>query len=83
MANERMFLLHAPSGYYVRLGKRMGWGWYGVPQDIAQRIQRLYDLIETQEAEGDQDYLVVAFDGDPRLRTHVEANENTTDTPAS
>ena len=71
MANERIFLLHAPSGYYVPLGKRMAWGWYNVPKDAAERIQRLYDLIDSQEAQGDQDYIVVAFEGDPRLRFNV------------
>lgn len=69
MANERMFLLHEPSGFYVPLGKRMGWGWYGPPE--AERIQRLFDAVETQEAEGDQDCFVLAFDGDPRLKRNV------------
>ncbi len=72
MANERMYLLHADSGYYVPLGRRMGWGWYGVPEEVGRRIQTLYDFVESQEAEGDQDAFVVAFEGDERLKTNVK-----------
>lgn len=74
MANERMYLLHEPSGFYVPLGKRMGWGWYGVPVDIGFHIRSLYELVECQEAEGDQDAFVVAFEGDDRLRVSVPSH---------
>lgn len=70
MANERMFLLHEPSGFYVPLGKRMGWGYYNAPK--GERIQRLFDMVESQEAYGDQDAFVVAFEGDQRLKVNVK-----------
>lgn len=71
MANERMYLLHTDSGYYVPLGKRMGWGWYGLPDDAHRRIKKLYSMVESQEAEGDQDAFVVAFENDSRLKANV------------
>ena len=71
MANERMFLLHEPSGCYVPLGKRMGWGWYGTPEAIRERILKLFEMVESQEAEGDQDAFIVAFEGDQRLKRNV------------
>lgn len=73
MANNRMYLLHSPSGYYVMLGKRMGWGWYKAPSQ--DDIQNLFDKVYTQEAEGDQDEFVVAFEGDRRLKTNVKETE--------
>jgi len=71
MANERMFLLHEPSGYYVYLAKRMGWGWYGVPDDVKQMIELLFDAIETQVAEGEQDAISLVFENDQRLLLNV------------
>ena len=71
MANQRMFLVHVPSGCYVPLGKRMGWGWYDVPKDLSDRIQKLYKMIESQEAEGDQDDFVIAFESDKRLKKNI------------
>ena len=67
MANDRMFLLHEPSGYHVYIGKRMGWGWYGIPPAFQKTAQRLFDLVESQEAEGDQDSFVIALEADKRL----------------
>ena len=68
MANERMFLLHEPSGFYVYLAKRMGWGWYGVPDALNEAMLALFDLVERQIAEGNQDQFVIAMDGDERLK---------------
>jgi len=64
MANERMFLLHVPSGYSVYLGKRMGWGWYDADESTGPRIQRLFEMVETQQAEGEQDAFAIAFEND-------------------
>ena len=72
MANELMFLLHVPSGHYVYLAKRMGWGWYGTPDDVRDEIESLFDLVERQIAEGGQDEFAIAFEGDERL-THLVA----------
>lgn len=52
MANNRMYLVHKPSGLNVCLGKRQGWGWYGAP--ARQDLDALYEAIE-QRAEGGQD----------------------------
>ena len=65
MANERIYILHVPSGGYCFLAKRMGWGWYNVDDE---RIKCLFAAMEEGELEGDQDALVIAFDGDPRLK---------------
>lgn len=65
MANNRMYFMHRPSRKAVYLGKRMGWGWYSVPNDIKQRIERLFQMVEDQDAEGDQDDFCIALeDGD-------------------
>ena len=65
MANERMYLLHTPSGYHVCIGKRMGWGWYGAPS--SELVQELFDMVDSQEAAGDQDAFEIALESDPRL----------------
>lgn len=68
MANERMYILHVPSGGYCFLAKRMGWGWYNVDDE---RIKCLFTAMEECELEGDQDALVIAFDGDSRLKRPI------------
>lgn len=65
MANERMYILHVPSGGYCFLAKRMGWGWYNVDGD---RIRALFAALEECELDGDQDAFEIAFDGDTRLK---------------
>jgi len=72
MANERLFLKHAPSGYSVYLGKRMGWGYYDAKPDIHLAIQRLFDMVESQEADGDQDEFVAALDDEVDYEKLVE-----------
>lgn len=42
MANNRMWLVHRPSGLWVRLGKRIATSWYGSPGDM----QAFYDEVE-------------------------------------
>ena len=42
MANNRMWLLHKPTGKAVFLGKRMDDSWYGTPDDVCHRIQALF-----------------------------------------
>ena len=60
MANNRMFLLHRPTGRAVYLGKRMAWGWYDAPEDLGDRLQTLYDEIE--EANENQDDFCIAME---------------------
>jgi hypothetical protein len=74
MANERMYVLHVPSGGYCYLAKRMGWGWYGL-RDAEARLTALFSAQEHCELEGDQDAFVIAFEGDPRLKTLIKARE--------
>lgn len=64
MANNRMFLVHVPTGLAVGLGKRMGWGWYTAnAATIGQKIQLLYDTLEKDYAyEGEQDDFAVAME---------------------
>jgi hypothetical protein len=38
-----MYLVYKPSGDSVYLGKRMAWGWYGTPSDVAAQIANLFD----------------------------------------
>lgn len=42
MANNRMFLVHRPTGIAVIISKHMGWGWYN-PTD-EETMQAFYEL---------------------------------------
>ncbi|MGR9384930.1 hypothetical protein [Rhizobium leguminosarum] len=35
MANNRLILVHRPTGLRIHLGKRMAQGWYGAPEKAA------------------------------------------------
>ena len=53
MANNRMYLVHKPSGLKFYLGKRMGWGWYCKPEeDLTGKLQKFFD--ECIENNGDE-----------------------------
>lgn len=68
MSNQKMLILHTPSGNAAILSKRGGWGWYGVDQGSVIAIDRLMEWVEhnsKSEAEGDAFALV--FEGDPRI----------------
>lgn len=64
MANNRMFLVHVPTGLAAGLGKRMGWGWYTANADTTgPGIQQLYDTLERDYAyEGEQDAFALAME---------------------
>jgi len=63
MANNRMFLVYRPTGDAVYLGKRMGWGWYGTPEDVAQRIAALFEKAEEAAGGGfSQDDFALALE---------------------
>lgn len=63
MANNRMWLVHAPTGLAVFLGKRMGWGWYTMKEsDTHAKLQCLYDTLEDQGYAGNQDDFVLAME---------------------
>lgn len=42
MANNRLFLVHRPTGESVYLGKRMGYGWYGAYSDLGSRLNEFF-----------------------------------------
>lgn len=60
MANNRMFLIHKPSGLGVMLGKRMGWGWYNAPQQ--EKLNAFYEYLSDVRAEERQDDFVIAME---------------------
>lgn len=63
MANNRMFLVYRPTGDAVFLGKRMGWGWYGTPADLAENIAELFKKAELAAgSEFSQDDFAVALE---------------------
>ena len=51
MANNRMLLVHRPTGLAVVLGKHMGTGWYAPPSESLMKV--FYDRIE-KEVYGNQ-----------------------------
>ena len=59
MADNRMWLVYRPTGNAVFLGKRMAEGWYGVPDDLAHRIQALFDHAGQTEHSRDDMMLVM------------------------
>lgn len=63
MANNRLWLVHRPTGKSVFLGKRMAWGWYGAPEDIGAQLKALYDAIEHSDTNQD-DFLLAMEDAD-------------------
>lgn len=62
MANNRMFLVYRPTGDAVYLGKRMWWGWYGTPEDLAQRIAELFEKAEKAAGGFSQDDFAIALE---------------------
>ena len=60
MANNRMFLVHRPTGKAVTLGKRMGRGWYAPPHTLARDLARLFEMAE--DASEDLDDFVLAME---------------------
>ena len=50
MANNRMYLVHIPTGLAVFLGKRMSSGWYTAKEElIGPDVQKLFEVLESQE----------------------------------
>lgn len=71
MANNRMYLVHVSSGKMVRLGKRMGWGWYGCEGATGQAIHKLFDEIEEQFCDRE----TLTFPGQDDFALVMEDNE--------
>lgn len=66
MANNRMFLVHVPTGLAAPLGKRMGWGWYMADETqkkMGDRVALLFQVLEDEhDYEGRQDDFAVALE---------------------
>lgn len=58
MANNRLWLVHRPSGQSVYLGKRMAVGWHDAPADLAQRVAAFFEKCSP----GDQDDFALAIE---------------------
>jgi hypothetical protein len=64
MANNRMFLVHVPSGLGVNLGKRMAYGWYVRDENglgLGSRLSAFYAMIEAHP-EWEQDAFALAME---------------------
>ena len=65
MANNRMLLVHRPTGLAVFLGKRMAWGWYtseGIGYRLEERISSLFEEVENSDYTGTQDDFALAME---------------------
>ena len=61
MANNRMFLVHRPSGLGVMLGKRMAYGWYQPPTQ--DRMLAFFEHLENENFyDGGQDDFVLCME---------------------
>ena len=60
MANNRMFLVHRPTGLSIMLGKRMGWGWYACPK--GEKIQSFFEHLSDELSEPRQDDFILALE---------------------
>jgi hypothetical protein len=59
MANNRMYLVHKPTGHAVYLGKRFLGGYYDAPENLSKQVQKLFDLAEESKVESQDDFCVV------------------------
>lgn len=71
MANNRMFLMHRPTGLAAPIAKRMGLGWYARdPAAIGPAIMRLFDVLDSVHnyADAQDDFCLAMEDaGDATL----------------
>lgn len=59
MSNNRMYLVHEPTGFALLLGKRLEQGYSVSFGDMAERLERLYDLVGYDE---DPDGFSIAYE---------------------
>lgn len=60
MANNRLYIGHEGVKSKVYLGKRMAWGWYGVPDDVRANLAKLLEM--TEGSDGSQDSFVIMLE---------------------
>ncbi len=75
MANNRLYLIHRPSGAWVQLGTRMGFGWGSSKFDLNERINNFFQLAKESSDDESQDEFILAMENVPR----VTADAPTTD----
>lgn len=57
-----MYLVYRPTGDAVFLGKRMGWGWSGTPENVAERILELFNKSKDGIIDFSQDDFAIAME---------------------
>ena len=66
MADNRMFLVHLPTGLAVLLGKRLSWGWYmsdETQEKMGERVALLFEVLKRDHFYADmQDDFSVALE---------------------
>lgn len=62
MANNRLWLIHRPSGAAVCLGKRMDVGWYRPYENLETEIALFFDAADTHSDEKTQDDFTLAIE---------------------
>lgn len=67
MANNRMYLVHRPSGRGIFLGSRGGWGYHPPPPELSADLGALYAYVEQggwpgEDREGAQDDFAVLLE---------------------
>lgn len=72
MADNRMFLIHKPTGLGVMLGKRTGYGWSDAPAN--EELNRLYDYLADMGAEGEDDFMLAIESNDGWNYTNKTVN---------
>lgn len=60
MANNRLWLVHRPTGEAVCLGKRMGVGWY--TSDVGKSVADFFSRTEDAGDPADQDDFILAIE---------------------
>jgi len=63
MANNRLFLVHRPTGKHFMLGKRLGGGWYSnYSGEMEKKLSEFFNEIEGDEPQ--DDFCLAIEDGD-------------------
>ena len=57
-----MFLTYRPTGDSVFLGKRMAYGWYGVPENLPELILKLFNKSERDGIGFSQDDFCISME---------------------
>lgn len=64
MANNRLWLIHRPTGAHVCLGKRMAIGWHSTRTDnrTGELIREFFDQVECGPEIGQDDFVLALED---------------------